>query len=276
MAKTVGFYQNFNLTLQRLSSALRCVQTNPKSSHVDLADCMGVNQPVAEGFSAWLRHAGLTTAGSDGDLNSLAYDLTPFGALVSQYDPELSDLGTLWVLHYYLATKHAECSDAWNIFINQFLSPGQTFVGDQFQSYFTNIIGQDVKNRSALEKDPKSVLYTYTQPSSLGRLGILNKVKTIYKSQYPNLPHTLVIGYMLFDFWHQSYAQTNTLRLTQLFQEEGCLGRLCQVDIRHVKQFVVDLTTLGYLSFSETQHEPVIRLYDQPPHILLEKYYKER
>lgn len=64
MGKTMGFYQNFNLDLRRLSSALRCIQAEPEMSYIALAQCMGENQPVAEGFSAWLRHTGLVTVQS--------------------------------------------------------------------------------------------------------------------------------------------------------------------------------------------------------------------
>jgi hypothetical protein len=61
MAKTLGFYQNFNLDLQRLSNALGCIQHDPEMGHSALARCMSVNGPVAESFSSWLHHTGLAT-----------------------------------------------------------------------------------------------------------------------------------------------------------------------------------------------------------------------
>jgi hypothetical protein len=133
LAKTIGFYQNFNLDLKRLSTALQCVQAEPEQGHDALAQCMGVNRPVAEGFSAWLRHTGLATFHPvEQRQRKLTYKLTSFGQLASRYDPTLTDLGTQWVLHYYLSTKHAECSEAWRVLINEFLSPGLTFTSEQF------------------------------------------------------------------------------------------------------------------------------------------------
>ena len=80
MAKTIGFYQNFTLDLQRLSSALRCIQGDPEMGHSALAHCMSVNQPVAEGFSAWLRHTGLTIAAPRIESQKTSnHKLTPFG-----------------------------------------------------------------------------------------------------------------------------------------------------------------------------------------------------
>lgn len=276
MAKTIGFYQNFNLTLQRLSNALRCIQAHSQLSHIDLAECMSVNRPIGESFSAWLTHTGLATTQTGGKGEALTYELTPFGQLAIQYDPFFNDLGTQWLIHYFLTTEHGERSEAWLVFINQFLTPGQRFTSDQFQTYFADVTGQHAQNRSALEKDPQSVLYTYTNSQSLGQLGLLRKEKQDYTSSSPFLPHILVIGYVLLDWWQRRYDQTDTLRFSQLCHEEGSLGRVYQADAGQVKQFVSELTNMGYINFAETQHEPVNRLSRQPPHTLLEKYYRQR
>lgn len=274
MGKTLGFYQNFNLDLHRLSTALRCIQADPEMGQNALAQCMGVNQPVAEGFSAWLRHTGLATIQSFNKPKSTSpYKLTPFGELVSRYDPTLTDLGTQWVLHYYLATEHSERSDAWYVLINEFLSLGSTFTSDQFQAYFASVKGNEAKNRTALNKDPQTALSTYVRAQALGRLGILSKRDTTYSVEWPNLPHILVVGYLLLDWWQNCYNQTNTLRFPQIWREEEGLGRICLANNQQVRQFVIELTGLGYLNFSETQHEPVNRLYNEPPHTLLERYY---
>ncbi len=274
MGKTLGFYQNFNFNLHRLSIALHCIQADPEMAQNKLAECMGENLPVAEGFSAWLRHTGLATTQSINKPKSTSsYKLTSFGELVSKYDPTLADLGTQWVLHYYLATEHEERSDAWYVLINDFLSLGSTFGSNQFRAYFTSVKGNEAKNRSALNKDPQTALSTYVSTQALGRLGILSKKDRTYLVAWPNLPHILVIGYLLLDWWQNRYNQTNTLSFSELCRAEESLGRICLTSDHQVRQFVIELTGLGYLSFSETQHEPVHRLYTEPAYRLLESYY---
>jgi hypothetical protein len=275
LAKTIGFYQNFNLDLKRLSAILQCVEAQPGLGHDALAQCMGVNHPVVEGFSAWLRHTGLATLGEQRQ-RTRSYELTPFGRLAFKYDPNLTDLGTQWVLHYYLSTKHTECSEAWCVLINEFLSPGLSFTAEQFTSYFASVMGDKVKNRSALKKDPTTAISTYIRPQGFSKLGILVKEKTSISVASPNFPHILVVGYMLFDWWQRHYNQTNTLSFPKLCKEEGSLGHICQASELQVRQFVIELTGLGCLSFSETQHEPVNRLYLEPQHLLLERYYSQR
>lgn len=275
MAKTIGFYQNFNLDLKRLSTALQCVESQPELGHDALAQCMGVNRPVAEGFSAWLRHTGLVTKGEQRQ-RARSYELTPFGKLAFKYDPNLTDLGTQWLLHYYLSTKHTECSQAWRVLINEFLSPGLTFTVEQFTSYFSSVMGDEVTNRSALKKDPSTAISTYVRPQGFSKLAILVKEKTSITVGSPNVPHILVVGYMLFDWWWRHYNQTNTLSFSLLCKEEGSLGHICLASQQQVRLFVSELTGFGYLSFSETQHEPVNRLYLEPPYVLLEHYYSQQ
>lgn len=277
MAKTLGFYQNFNLDLQRLSNALRCIQQDPDMSHATLAQCMSVNQPVAEGFSAWLRHTGFAIATPRKDQHKAgAYKLTPFGELAYQYDPTLMDIGTQWILHYYLATRREETSDAWYILVNKYLPHRHFFTSEQFQSYFSNSVEGDAKNRLALNKDPLVALSTYTRMEALGRLKILEKQNKTYTVGRPEYPSALIVGYMLLDWWQHHYNQTDTLRFSQICNEEESLGCVCLADVGQIRRSIAELAGLGYLSFSETQHEPVHRLYRDRPILLLEKYYRQR
>jgi hypothetical protein len=274
MAKTIGFYQNFSLDLQRLSNALRCVQQDSDMSHATLAQCMSVNRPVAEGFSAWLRHTGLVVSNKE-QHKAGAYRLSPFGELAYRYDPTLMDIGTQWILHYYLATRREEASDAWYVLVNRYVSHHLSFTRDQFQSYFSDSVESEAKNHLAISKDPRAALSTYTRAEALGLLKILEKQDNTYTVGQPEYPPALIAGYILLDWWQYHYNQTDTLRFSQLYNEEESLGRICLANMSQVHQSIAELTGLGYLSFSETQHEPVHRLYGDSPSVLLERYYRQ-
>ncbi|GER89762.1 hypothetical protein KDW_39240 [Dictyobacter vulcani] len=277
MGKTMGFFQNFSLDLQRLSSALNYVQNNPQTSHEDLARSMSVNRPVAEGFSAWLRHTGLVKIITRQDSQpTKIYQLTDFGQLVCQYDSTLSDLGTQWILHYYLSVKQEETSEAWYMLFNYFLPHCFDFTSDKFQMYFEDKVGVEAKNRSALKKDPIAALSTYVRPDALAKLNILEKHDKTYQISRPDYPSSLIIGYMLFDWWQHRYNFSNTLRFSQLCEDDESIGRLCLADRNQIRRFVIDLTRLGYVSFSDTQHEPVNRLQQIPASSLLERYYQQQ
>lgn len=269
MAKTLGFTKNLKLPL--LSRALRCIQESPTLSRKALGNCMGVNQPVSAMFLYWLRHTGLVFRRE----GSRSNELTAVGALIAEHDPMLSDLGTQWLLHYYLATDQQERSDAWYVFFNKFLLPGMSFTSEAYRAHFADVMGNGVSNLRALKSDPTAVLFTYTNPVSLADLGLLSKQKKVYRAENAHYPHRLVIGFMLLDWWKRHYDYTNTLRFSQLCEEAESLGRLCVATPAQVRRFVAELTGQGYLTFSETQHEPVNRLYEGEPYGLLERYYAD-
>lgn len=274
MAK-FGFFKSKNLWLPRLSGALRCVEEYPTSSQKALARCMGVNQPVGASYSNWLRHTGLVKVEKKSGSSSRSYQLTPVGALIAEHDPQMADLGTQWLLHYYLATDQEKRSEAWHVLFNQFLRTGMTFESAEFQAYFANVLGDEASSPFALKTDPTAALFTYTNRESLADLALLSKQKRkMYVVGKPHYPDSLVIGFMLFDWWKRQYNYTNTLRFSQLCEEEESLGRLCVATPSQVRRFVLQLTGLGYLTFSETQHEPVNRLYEDEPYLLLKRYYE--
>jgi hypothetical protein len=277
LAKTLGFYQNFGLDLHRLSAALECVQKTPTINYIDFGKYMGMNKPVAESYSAWLRHTGLVIAHSKGvPGRSLTYQLTPFGEMVIKYDPKLTDLGTQWVLHYYLAAKHEEISEAWRVLINHFVSPGLSFTLNQFQAYFSGLIGNEATNKKALEKDPDTAIGTYIRTQALGKLGILRKTSGTYAVGRPILPDALVVGYILFDQWQRKSPDIATWRFSQICQDPENVGRIFLAQPAQVKQMLANLAGRGYVTFAETQHEPVNRLYQGPVAQLMERYYCQR
>jgi hypothetical protein len=276
MAKTIGFYQNFLFDMQRLSIALCSIQQEPEMNNAALARCMGGQLPVGEAFSSWLRHTGLVEPiPRKKPQKAIVHRLSPFGELAYQYDPTLMDIGTQWVLHYYLATRRREISAAWYTLVNVYLSDRHQFTSGQFQSYFSSLMEDEATGSQALSRDPVVALSTYTRADMLGQLNILKKQGRTYTVGQPELPSALIIGYMLYDWWQYHYDQTDTLRFSQLCNEEESLGRICLADASQIRCFIVELTGLGYLSFSETQHEPVHRLYQGHPSVLLERYYTQ-
>lgn len=275
MARTIGFHGYFAFDRSRLSMALSCVLRGAELTYGGLGACMGVNEPLGRAFINWLRHTYLI-APQETEKKGQA-GVTDFADLVWRHDPDLQDPGTLWLLHYYLCTDHAERSEAWHHLFNHFLNPGLHFTQGQFQGAFAEAVGEQVSNQKALTEDPRQALATYTNADALGSLGLLHKQKDRSLAVgSPPPPPTLIAGYMLFDWWTRRYPHTNTLRFSQLWQEEESLGRLLVASPAQVQRLVQALTGAGYLTYAETQHEPVNRLLDRPALALLERYYRER
>jgi hypothetical protein len=199
--------------------------------------------------------------------------LTRFGNLVAVRDPTIRDLGTLWLLHYFLSTDHEERSEAWHVLVNEFLAPGRVFTAEQYKTYFATVRGQEATNHNAVKKDPEEALDTYAGQGALSRLGILVQEGKNYRVLQPAQPPLLIAAYMLFDWWDRHYPHTSVLRLSQLAREPDSLGRVCLADSRGLEQMVRALAGHNYLTFRATEHEQVTRLYGDPVPELLDQYY---
>jgi hypothetical protein len=265
-----AFFQKFSLRRDRLAGILRAVAANPYASSIEIGTEMGVNPYMVEGFEGWLYKTGLATK------TGRQYVLSSFGIQASTYDPTLTDPGTLWLLHFYLTTHHAERAEVWYRFFNEYASPYQTFTRDEWLSAITRMIADVPKNKAGLVKDPTELLNTYTRPEALGDLGLIQKIgKDSYGLGGTN-PPLLVAAFMLFDTWERRFSHADTVRLSQICQESEFIGKVCVADRERVHTILNQLQSLGLLVLADTQHEPVTRRFREPLNDLLEQYYGQR
>jgi len=267
-----AFFQGFALRRDRLAGILRAVAANPNASDAEIGTEMGVNPYMVEGFQGWFYKTGLATK------TAKQYVLSPFGSLAATYDPTLSDVGTLWVLHFHLATQHAERADVWYRFFNEFAAPHQTFTRDEWFSAIARLVADVPKNKAGLSKDPHELLNTYIRPQALGNLGLIEATDTKTMTFRLNgaIPPPLVAAWMLFDTWERRFPHADTLRVSQICQEPEFLGNVCVADRERVQTMLHQVQSLGLLALADTQHEPVTRRFRAPAISLLEQHYGQR
>lgn len=272
MTITAIFYHTFQLELSRLSRGLDCVSGGGITITQSLAECMGVNLPVARGYRNWLKHTGLAQELED------SLRLTDIGSILAKHDLQLRDTNSLWILHYYLCIDHRERSEAWYRLMNEYLTPNKRFTISDYKVYFEHRVSHLITNKRALKDDPMVAIRTYTREQGLGTLNIVeahNKDSHVI-SRYPKYPNPQIIGYMLMDWWERHYPHDQTLTLSQLHEEPESIGRLLVATVNHVKQWIQTLSGYGLVAFSDSQHQPVTRLYFDSPKQLLEQYYERR
>mgnify|MGYP000093221896 FL=1 len=92
--------------------------------------------------------------------------LYAFGEIVFKNDPYIEEMGTLWFLHYMLASNKDEAT-AWYFFYNEFKQ--SEFNKEDFVKQLSNYIminGEEVSERS-LEDDYNCIINTYVPVSNL-------------------------------------------------------------------------------------------------------------
>ena len=181
-----------------LNKGMRNVQNDPQvfmGVNGNPMDILGIGANMVKALRYWLQAVGLTEEPPAG---RKAQHFTDFGTVVYENDPYFEEMGTLWLLHYKLATNKMEAT-AWYYFFNEFKL--SEFTRDDFVVQLNNYIrmNDDEVSERSLEDDYNCIINTYVpriksnpekvQPESnidcpLGELGLIdiaNKKEKIYK-----------------------------------------------------------------------------------------------
>ena len=271
MAKTLDFYGRFSFDRSLASRLLQCIAEGQATSEEAIGSYVGVNpyKVGSDRFPRWLLHMGLVTR------EGKSYKLTTFGELTYRYDPTLIRESTLWLLHYYLTTNQQTYSEVWYRFANEFAAPQKTFTQEELVAFLSRTRDEIPENKSGIKGDTQELIRMYTRNQALGHLALLQKQDKSYIVQATVQPELLVIAYILLDFWARRYPRTDTLSFTILCEAPESLGRIFVRDRSEIRQWITMLSGAGYVSFAESQHEPVNRLFPDSPQQLLEKYYSQ-
>lgn len=180
-------------------------------------DALGIGRNMVLSLRYWLKAVGLTEEKRNSETKKTETVLTNFGKIVFENDKLCEETGTLWLLHYFLATNF-ENATSWYFFFNEFnLSE---FSKDDFVlalQNFDRINGGKTAIRS-LEDDFECILNTYISRfktseeinpedniecpfAELGLLDFVDKNKKNYRKIIPpkqNIPSLIFLA-VLYD-----------------------------------------------------------------------------
>jgi len=258
-----------------LNKGLKNVQLNSSvfiSHDINPMDKLGIGANMVKALRYWLTAVGLTEEQKKGKRGQI---LTPLGKIIYINDPYIEELGTLWLLHYRLASNLDEAT-AWYYFFNEFKLT--EFTRDDFVTQvnsFIRINGEEVSERS-VEDDYTCILNTYisriksnpekTQPESnidcpLGELGlidIVNKKMKIYKKTLPlkNTLHPLILLAVIID----QAGDEKSIKISEILNNPKNVGRIFNLDIIALTTLLYKIELLGYIKVVRTAGLDVITL----------------
>lgn len=251
-------------------------------------DVLGIGANMVKALRYWLQAVGLTTEPPSGRRTQ---SLTALGRIIYDNDKYIEEMGTLWLLHYKLATTIKEAT-AWYFFFNEFnLSE---FNRDDFILAINNYIrlnGEEVSERS-LEDDFNCIINTYVpriksspekvQPESnidcpLGELGlidIVNKKEKLYKKSYPKKEtiHPLILLAVIID----NAEGKKEIKIASLQNDVMNVGKVFNLDIIMLTNLLYKIELLGYIKVIRTAGLDIIRIdTDMDFLCCVAEYYKQ-
>lgn len=268
-------HETFFIRKGWLSKGLKNVINDPTvfmGANGNPMDILGIGSNMVKSLRYWLQVVGLTTEPTSGKRTQT---LTPLGQVISENDPYIEEIGTLWLLHYSLA-KNKDDATAWYYFFNEFRLV--EFDKDDFHrhiSAYLRIVDEEVSDRS-LEDDYNCIVNTYlprnkynpdkVQPESnidcpfgeLGLLDVADRKAKIYRKVCPKKEsiHPLIILAAIID----QAAGRKEIKISEIQNEACSIGKLFNLDIITLTSLLYELDLLGYLKVVRTAGLDVVRL----------------
>ena len=250
-------------------------------------DILGIGANMVKALRYWLQAVGLTSEPAAGRRTQA---LTPLGDVIFEHDKYIEEMGTLWLLHYKLASN-AEDATAWYYFFNEFKL--SEFTRDDFVVQLNSYIrmnDNDVSERS-LDDDYNCIVNTYVpriksnpekvQPESnidcpLGELGlidIVSKKGKIYKKCTPKKDtlHPLILLAVILD----NADDEKEIKISSIQNDKTNAGKIFILDIITLVNLLNRLELMGYIKVIRTAGLDVIRIEKDLDFIgCVHEYYK--
>ena len=235
-------------------------------------DILGIGANMVKSLRYWLQAVGLTVEPTAGKRTQT---LTPFGEVIFKHDKYIEEMGTLWLIHYKLASSFDEAT-AWYYFYNEFRL--SEFSRDDFVFQLNNYIrmnNSEVSERS-LDDDFNCLVNTYVpriksnpekmQPESnidcpLGELGlidIISKKDKLYKKCIPKKDtlHPLIMLAVILD----NVGDEKEIKISSIQNDKNNAGKVFNLDIISLVNILTKIDLLGYIKVVRTAGLDVIRI----------------
>jgi len=280
MAMKFRAHDTFFIRKGWLSKGMKHVVIKP-DIFVDKAenptDILGIGTNMVKALRYWLQTVGLTYELSRG---RRVQTLTDFGQYVYAHDRYIEELGTLFLLHYKLASSKDDAA-AWFFFFNVFTM--SEFTKEDFVQALQNYIlmsegGEPVASRS-LNDDFSCIINTYlpryksnpdkVSPENnidcpLGELGlidILSKEKKSYKKSIPAA--SSINPWVALAVIMDCSDGRNEIGLNELLTAPRNIGKIFNLDAITMLDILHSIEKLGKIKIVRTAGLDVIHIKEQ-------------
>ncbi len=285
-------HQSFFIRKGWLSKGLKAVKERATilmpSNRKDAMDGLGIGSNQVTALRYWLETAGLIQKGNK------EHVLTEFGKCIYDHDPYIEELGTLWALHYNIASNQKEAT-SWYFLFNEY--NGTTFNKETFTRGLNTFIlaygdGKEIA-ASSLEADFSCIANTYVSheqltgkavsPESvidcpLGELKVVSVEGRGSKRELrkmPANPAMLPNELILYAISKMDNSESE-IRISKLLSEPCSPGKLFNLDSVALLTKLYELQDEGLIHMTRTAGLDVIRLAvkDADSITWLETYYR--
>lgn len=285
-------HETFFIRKGWLSKGMKNVLVHPDvfvSRENNPMDVLGIGANMVKALRYWMVATGLTQEFRE--QGRLVQRLTTLGEIINENDPYLEEIGTLWLLHYWLVKANDKQypiakveAGAWWYCFNEFKTA--EFTRDDFYTEITKFLrnsDEGEKPIRTIEDDFNCIIHTYmsrlkTNPEKvkpeenidcpLGELELINfsgftkdefgkRIRTYRKSPpKKDMLHPLILLAVILD---QAQGERE-IRIAAIQSDYGNAGKAFNLDIISLTALLYKIELLGYIKVNRTAGLDVIHI----------------
>lgn len=272
-------HETFFIRKGWISKGMRYVVQAPDvfiSKKENPMDVLGIGANMVKSLRYWLQAIGVTSEQVTGKRTQ---ELTDFGKLIARYDTYIEEIGTLYLLHYKLASN-IKIATSWYFFFNQFTM--SDFSKDDFVTEIIKFIKMKNENINiaprSIEDDFNCIINTYVPryKTMLSRVsaennidcpfGELGFIDIIKKEQNVSIYKKVVPSVSTFNPWiilaviNDNANGRNEISLSELLTAENNIGKIFNLDSIAMLDILHNTESTGELKIVRTAGLDVIHL----------------
>ena len=273
-------HESFFIRKGWLYKGLRNIKEQPElfsSKNINPSDVLGIGTNMVRSLRYWLQVTGLTNEVLRGRRHQ---EFTDLADIIWENDRYMEEMGTLWLLHYKLASN-SEDATAWYYFFNEFTM--KEFSKDDFVEMvdlYVQINGNETA-RSSLEGDFDCLMNTYVSRiksnpekvhpennidcplGELNLIDIVDKKKKLYRKVTPKKGtlNPLIVLAVIVDQANKKESGTE-IKINSILTDKYNAGKIFCLDIIILTEMLYELQKLGYIKVNRTAGLDVIKLND--------------
>lgn len=282
-------HETFAIRKGWLHKGMRHVVNNPRifvDKDINSMDEFGIGANMVKALRYWLQATGLTEENTGNNRNQY---LTPFGEEVWANDPYLEEDGTLFLVHYFLASNE-NLATAWYYFFNHYKVidiTQESFVAG-IKAYLLDVLkkGESLPTDRAITEDFDCIIKTYTPNTSSSPesnmgcpLSDLSLLTTTEKSRYVKAAtkasaiNPLIILAVIIN--EGTKTNSKEIKIAKLENDSRNIGKIFNLDALTIATYLDKLQNMGYISVNRTAGLDIITLRTNMNFIqCVQEYYR--
>lgn len=274
------------------AKAIEAININPNifspQNEKQAMDELGLGKVMVKSLRYWVTALKIAEETKDNN-RVIKHEFTKIGETIKKYDKYFQTYGSLWLLHYNLASNFKEAT-TWYWFFNEFSK--QTFTREQFiEELMLYILHKDAKiAESSIKRDYNCLRQSYLPPgiddiSNLIEEGIMSFFSRtrmlqedgneLTKQHFADL--TLPPEILYYCILDQRSHEQNQISIESLYEDKKMPGRIFNISYRGLLRKLQVLENMELIEVFNRfgQHHIQIKFLEQEQ-LLVDYYRKEQ